>query len=130
MQLQQEEETFVRLNVRIVVVTFQDGPLVRAYLDEMRHPQTILLDTDRQLYKDYGMLRANLWHLFGPATWWAYFKELLHGCLPSKPSGDTFQQGGDVLIDPNGIVRFHYVASGPADCPSVSRILRERLSGT
>ncbi len=36
---------------------------------------------------------------------------------------EVFQQGGDVLVDPQGIVRFHHIGTGPADRPPVQRIL-------
>jgi len=38
------------------------------------------------------------------------------------------QQGGNVLIDPNGIVRVHHVGRGPADRPSVDRLIAAVLS--
>jgi len=41
-----------------------------------------------------------------------------------KSSGDIHQRGGDVLIDPHGIVRFHHVGSGPANRPAVDSLLR------
>ncbi|HSH13152.1 MAG TPA: SelL-related redox protein, partial [Desulfurivibrionaceae bacterium] len=34
------------------------------------------------------------------------------------------QRGGDVLIDPNGMVRLHHIGKGPADRPRVEDILR------
>ena len=37
--------------------------------------------------------------------------------------GDIFQRGGDVLIDPTGIVALHHVGNGPADRPPVETIL-------
>ena len=37
---------------------------------------------------------------------------------------DIMQRGGDVLIDPNGIVRMHHVGKGPADRPGVEMILK------
>ena len=36
------------------------------------------------------------------------------------------QQGGNVLIDPGGIVRCHHIGRGPADRPSVRVILAAR----
>jgi len=50
-------------------------------------------------------------------------KEMLKGQKLRKPTGDIFQRGGDVLIDPTGIVRLHHVGKGPADRPTVETIL-------
>ena len=69
MELQQVKDAFSALDVQLVVVTFQGGPLVRAYLDETRFPWSILIDEERDVYRAYGMFQARLRHLWGPATW-------------------------------------------------------------
>ena len=94
MQLQQAEDAFSALDVQLVVVTFQGGPLVRAYLDETGFPWPILIDEQREVYRAYGMFKAQLRDLWGPATWWAYAKELVRGRLPRWPVGDTSQRVG------------------------------------
>ncbi len=48
---------------------------------------------------------------------------LIQGRRLHRSDGDVNQLGGDVLIDPTGIVRLHHVGSGPADRPSVSSLL-------
>ena len=72
------------------------------------------------------MGKAKQRHLWGPRTWWVYFKEALRGELPRVPAADTSQQGGDVLIDPEGRVVFHHVGAGPGNRPAIARILDAR----
>jgi hypothetical protein len=72
---------------------------------------------------DYGMLTASFWDVWGFKTWLVYFKELLKGNKPMKSEGDIYQRGGDVIIDPEGVVRLHHIGEGPADRPSVEQIL-------
>lgn len=112
----------------VVVVTFEANPFVRAYVAEMNISWPILIDQDRTLYRHYGMHRGHLWNIWGFRTWWAYAKELARGRLPKYSGADTRQLGGDVLIDPGGIVRLHHVGSGPADRPSVAAIFEARRS--
>jgi hypothetical protein len=69
------------------------------------------------------MLSASFWDIWGPKTWWAYLKEFIKGEKLRKSEGDVFQRGGDVLIDPNGIVVLHHIGVGPADRPAVESIL-------
>jgi len=69
------------------------------------------------------MLNASFMDVWGPKTWLAYFRELLKGNLPARSAGDVSQRGGDVLIDPKGLIRLHHVGTGPADRPSVEKIL-------
>jgi hypothetical protein len=70
-----------------------------------------------------GRCLSTFWDVWGPRTWWVYGKELLKGEKLHKAEGDVMQRGGDVLIDPNGIVRLHHVGEGPADRPAVETIL-------
>jgi len=121
--LRQHEEETEALGVKVVVVTFQAGPLVEAYVRETGLRWPILIDESLALYSAYGMQRGRWWDLWGPASWWAYAKLLLRGRRLRLPSGDASQLGGDVLIDLNGVVRLHHVGNGPADRPSVSSLL-------
>lgn len=121
--MQQAEPALAAQGIRVVVVTFQPAPLARAYTLETGCPFPVLIDESRSLYGAYGMAKATLWDLLGPASWWAYIKEAWRGQWPKRPQGDPAQQGGDVLIDPEGIVRLHHVGRGPADRPSIAQIL-------
>jgi len=105
------------------VVTFEVGFLARSYLEETNLSWPLLVDETRELYRAYGMLSAGFWDIWGPKTWWSYFKEIAKGKWPKKSDGDISQRGGDVLLDPNGIVRLHHIGIGPADRPAVQSII-------
>jgi hypothetical protein len=60
----------------------------------------------------------------GPRTWWVYFREIVKGGKIRKSEGDIFQRGGDVLVDPYGIVRLHHIGKGPTDRPTLKMILK------
>ena len=127
LQLQQAREELERLEVSPVVVTFEGRDEAREYLDETGLIWPILVDTDRGLYRAYDMHAARLRHLWGFATMRAYGREALRGRFPRVPRADTAQQGGNVLIDPAGVVRLHHVGSGPADRPTVAAVLAARV---
>ena len=112
--------------MRVLVVTFEPPAAALAYVAETDCPWPVVADESRALYGAYAMRRAKLRHLVGPSTWAAYWRELGLGVLPRWPATDTFQQGGDVLIDPAGIVRLVHVGRGPGDRPTVERIVRAR----
>lgn len=94
-------------------------------MEETSLPWPLLIDENRETYANYGMLTASFMDVWGPESWWAYLKEILKGRLPKESHGDIFQRGGDVLIDPDGIVRMHHVGAGPADRPAVWTILQK-----
>ena len=123
MQLQQQEHVFREKNTKIVIITFEASYFARAYAQETGQKWPILVDETRNAYRAYNMLSASFWDVWGPRTWWAYGKEFAKGNFLKKSDGDVQQRGGNVLIDPSGIVRLHHVGDGPADRPSVASIL-------
>jgi len=121
--LREKEKLLKEHNVQVAVVTFEAGYFAKQYVQETGIDWPLLIDEKRELYGSYGMLKASFWDIWGPKTWWAYFKELLAGHLPKSSAGDISQRGGDVLVDPDGTVQLHHVGSGPTDRPSVESIL-------
>lgn len=122
--MRDHEEEFSNLKVKIVVVTFEANFLSRNYVEETSLTWPLIIDENREIYRSYGMLSASFWNIWGPKTWLAYLKEIIKGQKLKKSEADIMQRGGDVLIDPNGIVRMHHLGEGPADRPSVEMILR------
>ena len=110
--------------MRVAVVTFEVGPLAMAYVRQTGLSWPLLVDSERSLYHAYGMERGRWWDLAGPAAWWAYLKLFARGRRLRAPGSDVKQLGGDVLIDPEGVVRFHHIGSGPADRPAVKDLLK------
>ena len=105
------------------MVTFEGPSAARAYAEDTGIGFPILVDETRTLYRAYGVGTAKLRHLIGPTTLRAYWREARRGVWPRAPVSDPTQQGGDVLIDPDGIVRFHHVGAGSGYRPALSAIL-------
>ncbi len=124
MQLRDHEEKLSQLNVKIVLVTFEGKDAARKYGDEMALSWPIIIDETRELYHGYGMYSASFWDIWGPRTWFGYFKEMLKGRKVEKTTADIRQRGGDILIDPNGTVQMHFVGEGPADRPDTALIFK------
>ena len=107
-----------------MVVTFESDLTSQRYVKGTSLTWPLVIDETRELYRSYGMLLASFWDVWGPKTWWAYLKEIIKGKRAKKTAADIMQRGGDVLIDPDGIVQLHHVGEGPADRPSVEMILQ------
>jgi len=122
-QLRQAGEQLKKLNVVVKVITFDADILALAYAKETELDWPLLVDKERSLYKAYGMLRGSWWSIYSPSSIWKYLKGIFRGQRPGKPGQDWSQLGGDVLIDPEGIVRLHYISRDPHDRPSVSNIV-------
>lgn len=121
--MREKETEFAGRDVRIAVVTFEAGFLARQYVEDSGLPWPLLVDEKRELYRGYGMFSASFWDIWGLRSWWAYLLAILRGRRLRRSEGDVSQRGGDVLIDPAGLVRLHHVGEGPADRPEVARIL-------
>jgi len=83
----------------------------------------MMINESLSLYGAYGMERGSFWEIWGPQNWGAYVKLMARGRMPRLPHRDVNQLGGDVLVDPDGIVRLHHVSRGPADRPSIDSLL-------
>lgn len=127
--MREQEDELERLGVEVAVVTFEAGPLARAYVEDTDLRWPLLVDEDRDVYQAFGMLAASWWDVWGPSTWLAYGRLLLQGKKLVHSDGDTSQRGGDVLVDPGGVVRIHHVGDGPADRPAVEDILTRIRAG-
>ncbi|MXY24490.1 MAG: redoxin domain-containing protein [Acidobacteria bacterium] len=126
LQLQQKEHLLRELRIRVCIVTFEGEAAARAYAAETGTPWPVLSDRDKGLYEAYGMGRLSWRQLAQPSAIALYLGEILKGKLPQQPEADPHQAGGDVLIDPAGIVRLVHANSGSADRPTVQRLLNAR----
>lgn len=120
----QQREEFKKSGVQIIAISFEAADSVEKYLKDTNLEWPILRDEQKHLYHYFGMREASFWDLWGYRTWLAYFKELLQGRLPRKGDGDINQRGGDVLIDPEGLIRLHHIGKGPGDRPQIEFLLQ------
>ncbi len=124
--MRRQESEFARLDLRIVVVTFEVRERAEEYVREVGLGWPLLIDRRRVLYGGYGMGHGHWSAIWGPTTWWAYARSIARGGRPRRPTDDVHQLGGDVLVDPMGRVALHHVGKGPADRPTVA-VLLERI---
>ena len=122
-QLRHQQERLDELKINVKIVAFDDEFMAKAYTQQTDLLWPILLDHDRKLYAAYGMEKGTWWDIYNPVSIVRYIGLLLRGRSIGKPGSDWFQMGGDVLIDPNDIVRLQHVSTNPHDRPSVRAVL-------
>ena len=103
---------------------FLSGTLVRFLNLDYGLPRTVYVDSFRFVNEAYRMARGSWWNVYGPPAIGIYLRLLLRGRVLKPAGSDVHQLGGDVLIDPAGVVRIHHVGRGPADRPKVSTLLK------
>lgn len=121
-QLRQQQTRLEELNVDVKIVVFDNDFMAKAYVAQSQLTWPLLLDSERKLYSAYGMLRGNSWTLYNPIAIAGYVRVILRGTPPGRPGKDWGQLGGDVVIDPDGIIRLHHVSTDPHDRPSMQQI--------
>lgn len=122
-QLCQNEEHFERLKTRIVIISFGTLPAVQAWIKTSCVTFQVALDSERTVYKAYGLERS-FWRSRNIKTLWYYFRAWLSGKKGFKsPGDDTSQLGGDFIVDKNGIFRLVYPSHDPTDRPPVGFLL-------
>lgn len=105
------------------MIAFDADAMATAYVNSTKLQWPLLLDSDRKLYAAYGMSRGSWWNIYKPASILKYLWLIFSGTRPGKPGSDWRQLGGNVLIDPESIVRLHYVSADPHDRPNADSIL-------
>ncbi len=105
------------MSIKVIVITFEPIKVQAFPVMEKMTDFQYYVDEERKLYSYYGLDKAGFWDLWGPRTWMTYLRLLLKGRKIVKSESDIYQRGGDVLIDPYGVIRYHHVGTGPADRP-------------
>lgn len=121
--MREQEGRLRQMGVVVAVVTFDANFMAQAYVEQTGLVWPLLIDADRSLYRAYGMERGGWWSIYGPSSVWHYLKLIMGGRWLQSPGKDYRQLGGDILIDPDGIVRLHFVSDSPHDRPSVESLL-------
>ena len=127
--MRRHENEVEGLGLQVVVVTFEARERAEEYVRETGLGWPLLIDRRCVLYGAYGMGHGRWSAVWGPASWWAYAKLIARGHRPGRSTGDIYQLGGDVLVDPMGRVALHHVGEGPADRPAVAALLEPVRQG-
>lgn len=81
----------------------------------------VLTDPSRESFRAAGM-KHGIWRTMGPGTWVGAVRAFLSGSRQGKTQGDPWQQGGAVIVDRSGEIRFRHVNQHAADNVAVSEL--------
>ncbi len=128
LQLQLREKEMAAANIAVIVIAFEKPEFVRMYLKdaESTWPKSwpMISNPDRSLYELFQMQKARWRDILSWRSLKAYlnlvFVKRRKVKVPTE--NDYFQLGGDVLVDPQGIVRMHHRSEDPGDRPTIDEI--------
>ncbi len=122
--MRQRQAQLDAAGARVWLVSFETLPRTRAHLRYHKLPYPTLVDEPRAVYRSLDMDRGPWWRIYGPRVVWRYLLAYLRG-ERLRIRGDTFQRGGDVLVDGDGIIRLLHVGVDSFDRPMVDDLLTQ-----
>ena len=107
----------------VKIVTFDSTKLACDYRKNFDLDWPLLLDPEFELYRAYTMEKASWWALASPPRIIRYLVDIFSTGVPGKQGKDIRQLGGNIVIDPQGIVRLFHPSQNPHDRPSANEIV-------
>ena len=107
----------------LVVIAAEPLEALAKVAAEEKWSGPVLADPGRGVYLAYGLTRLPWYRVFTPKAALLYFGFILRGRFPGKPGQDALQQGGDFVVDSQGILRLASVTQRSHDRPPVDQII-------
>ncbi|MEM9464549.1 MAG: AhpC/TSA family protein [Actinomycetota bacterium] len=109
----------------VVLVTFTDPANLSDHIIRTMLPFPVLTDPDRRAYRAYGFGRGSITRVWGWRAARRYVQLLADGGWRdlARPTEDTLQLGGDMVIGPDGTLAWGFWGAGPDDRPAVDEII-------
>ncbi len=117
------------LAVRVVLVASSPHEHIQAFIDERGlagHAVEVVADPALDLYRALDLPRS-FWATHGPSALVGFLRAVTHGHTPGRQDGDAFQQGGAVLLDDRGVVRWIHRSHSIADHADPSDVIEAAL---
>lgn len=86
----------------------------------------VIVDTDRELYAQWGLGVCSTWHILNPWSMYSVYKLGKSENIWNKPteSGSRWQTSGSFAVDKDGTVRWVNVATAADTIPDFKEALR------
>ncbi len=107
----------------VAVVTFASHDRLGAYRSHLQLPFAVLSDPQRTLYRLAGAGRGSTMRIWSPGTLRMYARLLRSGRRLSRPTEDVHQLGADLVVGPDGRLRYLALPAGPDRRPSIAELI-------
>jgi len=119
-------------DTEVVLVTFTDPAQLVSYRAKTGLPFPILVDADRSVYRAYGLGRASTRRVWSLGVLRTYARLLRRDGVGSleRPTDDTRQLGGDMVVAPDGTLAWGFWSDGPDDRPTIDTLISASQLGS
>jgi len=108
----------------VAVITMGSVEQTAAFRDRSHLPFVCLADPKRIAYQAYGVPRASVLQVAGPAVWAGGLKATLRAGI-GKPVGDVLQLHGSFIVDTQGALRYIHLPKHSADQPTNDELIAQ-----
>ena len=108
----------------VAVITMGSVEQTAAFRGRNKLPFVCLADPERLAYQAYGVPRASVLQVAGPAVWAGGLKATLRAGF-AKPVGDVLQLHGSFIVDTQGVLRFIHLPKHSADQPTNRQLIAQ-----
>ena len=106
----------------VFVIGSGSPSFIEGFRDETGWRGSIYVDPSLDVYKAAGLKRGVL-STFNLASAWRSVGTLKRGIRQGRTQGDTWQQGGVLVIAPSGEILWSHASEGPGDNATADQIL-------
>ena len=108
--------------VRLAFIGNGTPRAARWFRDRFAPGTTVLTDPELVTYKLIGA-RSGILNTLGPRTWGAGLRAFRKGARQGAVRGHAFQQGGVLVVTPQGEVVFQHISRAAGDHPDVHDVV-------
>ncbi len=107
----------------VAAVTFAEPERLAAHRRHLDLPFPVLADPERDIYRRFDFGRGSLRRIWSLGTMITYAGLLRKGRRLGRPTEDTRQLGGDVVIGPGGELAAIFRPRSPDERPTVDELI-------
>jgi len=117
--LRPHAEEFANAGGKLAVIGNGWPAMAKSWAEHVGFPPSVevLTDPGRTAYDLAGLKRSVMLTLFNPLSVARFVRASVKGFRQGRTAGDLWQQGGALVVRPEGKVTYRYVSLGPGDHP-------------
>jgi len=122
-QLHREQEAIAARGAGLFYVGNGDTQFAHEFKDALRLEAPVYLDPTRESYRALGMRHGIAVTVGSAASWQKTLRALRSGFHAAAGQGDPWQNGGLLVVRPDGSIAFKHIDESAADHASTSDVL-------
>jgi len=121
-QLHRRQDDFDKVGAAIHVIGNGSPSFIAGFREQTLFDGPIYTDPELAAYR-VAQLKRGVAKTLDPRGLFGAARAFAHGHRQGRTQGDAWQQGGVLVIEPGGLVRWHHASERPGDNAGADQIL-------